>query len=60
MTTDPGFAPIFHGWNVWDVFAKTDLDTTIGGFGLSPDRRLRIWVEDTISEGAPAAATTRP
>lgn len=60
MTTDPGFAPIFHGWNVWDVFAKNDLDFEIGGLGLSPDRRLRIWVEDTIKDGAPAAAVNDP
>lgn len=60
MTTDPGFAPIFHGWNVWDVFAKNDLDTEIGGIGVSPDRRLRIWVDDSIREGAPAAEVADP
>lgn len=60
MTPDPGFAPIFHGWNVWDVFEKNDLDTEIAGIGLSPDRRLRIWVEDSIKDGAPAAAVNDP
>jgi hypothetical protein len=60
MTTDPGFAPIFHGWNVWDVFAKNDLDTEIGGIGVSPDRRLRIWVDQSIRDGAPAAEVADP
>jgi hypothetical protein len=60
MTTDPGFAPIFHGWNVWDVFAKNDLDTEISGIGLTPDRRLRIWVENSVTDGAPAAAVNDP
>lgn len=60
MTVDPGFAPIFHGWNVWDVFAKNDLDTEIGGIGVSPDRRLRIWVDNSIREGAPAAEVADP
>jgi hypothetical protein len=58
--SDPGFAPIFHGWNVWDVFEKNDLDTEVGGIGLSDDRRLRIWVEDSIKHGAPAAAVSDP
>ena len=53
---DPGFAPIFKGWNVWSVYALNDLHTELGGIGLSPDRRLRIWVENTIKDNAPAAA----
>ncbi len=60
MSTDPGFAPIFHGWNVWDVFAKDDLDTELGGIGLSPEKRLRIWVDRSIRDGAPAAEVADP
>lgn len=56
MTPDPGFAPIFKGWNVWDVFAKNDLDFELSGVGASPERRLRIFVENSIVDGAPAAA----
>lgn len=53
---DPGFAPIFKGWNVWDVYALNNLHTEIGGIGVSDDRRLRIWVENEIKDHAPAAA----
>jgi hypothetical protein len=60
MTPDPGFAPIFHGWNVWDVFGKNDLDFEIGGVGLSPEKRLRIWVDRAIRDGAPAAEVADP
>lgn len=56
MTADPGFAPIFKGWNVWDVLAKDDLDFELGGVGASPERRLRIFVENAIVDGAPAAS----
>lgn len=55
--TDPvpaGFAPIFAGWNVWSVWQKNDLDTEIGSIGLSDERRLRVWVEDTADAASGA------
>ena len=55
-----GFAQLFKGWNVWDVWQSQDPKQGIGGSilnaGLSLDRQLRIWVEDWIREHAPAAA----
>lgn len=55
MTTDPGFAPIFHGWNVWDVYQKNDLDFHVMELGLEPERILRMWVENATKD-APGAA----
>lgn len=42
------FAPIFHGWNVWQVWQVKDLPFSIAMIGVSPERQLRIWVEDEI------------
>ncbi len=56
---EPGFAQLFKGWNVWDVWQSQDPIQGIGGTilnaGVSLDRQLRIWVEDWIREHAPAA-----
>jgi hypothetical protein len=58
-----GFAPIFPGWNVWDVWQSEDsvgvLDA-IMTLGLSLDRQLQIWTEDTIKDGAPGVAVADP
>jgi hypothetical protein len=55
-----GFAQIFAGWNVWDVWQSQDPNEGIGdavlNAGISLERQLRIWVEDWIREHAPAAA----
>jgi hypothetical protein len=42
------FAPIFPGWNVWEVWQVKDLPFTISMIGVSPERQLRIWVEDQL------------
>jgi hypothetical protein len=59
-----GFAPIFQGWNVWDVWAADDPDkgllTEIWEAGESPERVLRVWIEDQIKDNAPGAAVADP
>jgi hypothetical protein len=57
--TPAGFAPIFQGWNVWCVHQKNDLDFEPMMLGLSPERRLRIWVEEQ-ADAAPGAAVDDP
>lgn len=60
----PGFAQIFKGWNVWDVWQSQDPDTSIvddvANLGVPLERQLRIWVEDWIKDHAPAAAVADP
>lgn len=55
-----GFAQVFKGWNVWDVWQSQDPIEGLGGAilnaGLSLERQLRIWIEDWLREHAPAAA----
>lgn len=62
--TPEGFAQIFPGWNVWSVWGSDDpnqgLTGTLMNTGLSLERQLRIWVEDTIKDGAPGAAVADP
>lgn len=59
-----GFAPVFAGWNVWDVWHSNDPIQGIGGAimnaGLSLERQLRIWVEDAVQDGAPGVAVADP
>lgn len=54
-----GFAQIYPGYNVWQVWQSQDpiqgLGGTILNAGLSLERQLRIWVEDWIRNHAPAA-----
>lgn len=45
---ESAFAPIFPGWNVWQVWQVKDLPFSISMFGVSPERQLRIWVEDQL------------
>lgn len=55
-----GFAQIFAGWNVWDVWQSQDPIEGLGGAvmnaGVPLERQLRIWVEDWLREHAPTAA----
>lgn len=65
MTERPkGFAPIYEGWNVWDVWQSDDPIQGIGGAimnaGISLERQLRIWVEDAVQDGAPGVAVADP
>lgn len=46
--TQSAFAPIFPGWNVWQVWQVKDLPFSISMIGVSPERQLRIWVEDQL------------
>jgi len=59
-----GFAQLFPGWNVWEVWQSQEPIQGIGGAvmnaGLSLDRQLRIWVEDFIKDNAPSAAVADP
>lgn len=59
-----GFAQLFPGWNVWELWQSQDPIEGIGdavlNAGLSLERQLRIWVEDWIKEHAPAAAVADP
>lgn len=59
-----GFAPVFPGWNVWDLYVADDPNTTILGTiwnaGESPERVMRVWVENEISDNAPGAAVADP
>lgn len=54
-----GFAQIFKGWNVWALLAQNDLRFDPLMAGLSPERRLRIWVEEQAGK-APGVAVADP
>ncbi len=62
--TPQGFAPIFPGWNVWDLWVADDPDTSIltdlWNAGESPERVMRVWVENEIEENAPGSAVADP
>lgn len=64
MTTPAGFAPVFAGWNVWDVWQADDPDQSVLGSiwtaGESQDRLLRVWVENELSDNAPGVAVADP
>lgn len=64
MTTPAGFAPVFAGWNVWSVWQADDPDLGVLGSiwtaGESPDRLLRVWVENELSDNAPGVAVADP
>lgn len=58
--TPAGFIPVLKGWNVWRVWQVDDLgDLNPMNFGLSDERRLRIWVEEQAN-AAPGAAVADP
>jgi hypothetical protein len=46
--TTSAFAPVFPGWNVWQVWQVKDLPFSLSMIGVSPERQLRIWVEDEL------------
>jgi hypothetical protein len=47
-------ATIHKGWNVWGLLAARDLSFSPLWIGVSPERRLRAWVEDH-ADAAPGA-----
>jgi hypothetical protein len=59
-----GFAQLFAGWNVWEVWQSQDPIEGVGdavlNAGVSLERQLRIWVEDWIKAHAPSAAVADP
>jgi hypothetical protein len=60
----PGFVQIFAGWNVWEVWQSQEpilgVADSVLNLGVPLERQLRIWVEDKIKDGAPAAAVADP
>lgn len=64
MTTPAGFAPVFKGWNVWDLYQADDPDEGVLGSiwhaGESQDRLLRVWVENELADNAPGVAVADP
>lgn len=63
-TIGAGFAPVFAGWNVWDLWYSQDPIEGIGGWiadaGLSLERQLRTWVEDQLTDNAPGVSVADP
>lgn len=59
-SSEPGVIPIFPGWNIWNVWQVNDLDFSVFNVGLTPERQLRIWVEDQIRDKAGAAEVADP
>ncbi len=59
-----GFAPVFAGWNVWDVYQADSPDEgvlgTIWHAGIDEDSLLRLWVENQIENNAPGANVSDP
>jgi hypothetical protein len=64
MTTPAGFAPVFAGWNVWSLWQADDPDESvlakIWHAGMTPERLLRVWVEDQLRDNAPGVAVADP
>lgn len=60
----PGFATVFPGWNVWDLWQASDPDEGILGTlwhaGISQDQLLKLWVENQIEDHAPGANVSDP
>lgn len=55
-----GFAPIFAGWNVWDIWQADSPSFSVMNVGLSLERQLRVWVENQIKDNAPGADVADP
>ena len=59
-----GLAPVFAGWNVWDLYQTTDPDESILGkiwhAGIAPDQLAKLWVENQIEKNAPGADVSDP
>lgn len=64
MTTPAGMAPVFAGWNVWDLYQASDPDEGILGAiwhaGISASQLLRLWVENQVEKNAPGANLSDP
>lgn len=64
LSVPAGFAPVFAGWNVWDLYQADEPDESILGSiwhaGESQDRLLRVWVEDNLRDNAPGTAVADP
>jgi hypothetical protein len=60
----PGFATVFAGWNVWDLWQAADPDESLLGAlwhaGISQDQLLKLWVENQIEDNAPGANISDP
>lgn len=54
------FVTIFPGWNVWAVWAVKSPSFDPLMIGVSPERRLRIWVEDQVRLHASGAVVADP
>lgn len=59
-----GMAPVFAGWNVWDVYQATDPDEGILGkiwhAGIAQDQLLKLWVENQVEDNATGANVSDP
>lgn len=64
MSAPAGFAPVFPGWNVWDLWQADEPDQSVLGTiwhaGESQERLLRVWVEDQLRDNAPGVAVADP
>jgi hypothetical protein len=61
MATAPaGFAPVFVGWNVWDVWQSDDPPFSVMNIGLDLERQLRIYIENKLADEAPGVAVADP
>lgn len=62
--TPAGFAPVFPGWNVWDVWQADTPDQNVLGSiwtaGESEDRLLQVWVENELADNAPGVSVSDP
>ncbi len=54
------FLTIYPGPNIWDVWQLKDLPFSVSMFGVSPDRQLRIWVEDAVRLRGPGSSVADP
>jgi hypothetical protein len=60
MKTPAGFAPVFPGWNVWDVWQASDPSFDLMNLGLALERQAQIWIEDKLKDEAPGVAVADP
>lgn len=59
-----GNAPVFAGWNVWDVWQANDPDQGILGSiwyaGVDQEQLLKLWVENQVEDNALGANVSDP
>jgi hypothetical protein len=62
--TPTGMAPVFAGWNVWDVYQADSPDENILGTlwhaGITEDQLLKLWVENQVEDNASGANVSDP